>query len=87
MKNFRMLTILLIFSAFCSHAVGQPTDAATYFARFITAQKYRLGQKPLTKDTVKALNLYIDCAENGKMPAAMRTRPTTRRSCVSSMPF
>ena len=71
MKNFRIFIIILIFSAVSHVALSQNTDPATYFARFITAQKYRLGEKPLSKDTVKALNLYIDCAENGKMPAAM----------------
>lgn len=63
--------MLLIFSLFWGqHTNAQKVEDATYFARFITAQKYRLGEG-LPKDTVKSFALYNDCAENGNMSAAM----------------
>jgi hypothetical protein len=71
MKKTTLLKMLLFIMAFWNVPVNaQNKDAATYFAKFITAQKYRLGDK-LPRDTVKALRLYTDCAENGKMPLAM----------------
>ncbi|MBA4410721.1 MAG: hypothetical protein C0397_15015 [Odoribacter sp.] len=66
----RTLLVLLLFLLFCPHLFAQTTDAATYFARYITAQKH-LTVEGLPMDTDKALKLFADCAENGKMPSAM----------------
>lgn len=71
MKKLSYLKMLLIFSVFFSYnSFAQNIDGATYFARFITAQK-RLEGNGIPKDTIKALRLYTDCAENGKMSIAM----------------
>ncbi|MBA4411610.1 MAG: hypothetical protein C0397_19605 [Odoribacter sp.] len=71
MRNLSHLKMLLFFSVFFSYTtIAQNIDHATYFARFITAQKLLTGNG-LPKDTVKALKLFTDCAENGKMSFAM----------------
>ncbi|MDP3444718.1 MAG: T9SS type A sorting domain-containing protein [Ignavibacteria bacterium] len=71
MRNFTLLTMMLILSAFLTKQVNaQVSDAATWFAKLITAQKYMNGDG-LPQDTLKAFELYMDCAVNGKMPDAM----------------
>ena len=71
MKNFTLRLMMLSLLAFLAmQAKAQVSDAATYFAKLITAQKYMEGDG-LPRDTAKAFRLYKDCAENGNMTDAM----------------
>ncbi len=71
MKNSTFLLMLLFLASLLNQqSFAQNREAATYFAKMITAQKYMTGDG-LPMDTAQAFRLYKDCAENGKMTSAM----------------
>lgn len=68
MKKSKILLVLLIFG--CYQIVAQNNDAATYFAKYITALKYSKGDG-LPQNKEKAFKIMKECAEAGEMEDAM----------------
>ncbi len=68
MKKSKIILVLLIFG--CYQIVAQNNDAATYFAKYITALKYSKGDG-LPQNKEKAFKIMKECAEAGEMEDAM----------------
>lgn len=69
-KFFDVRVLLILLILFGNQLSAQVSESATYLAKFLTAQKYMKGDG-LPQNKEKAISLYVDCAENGKLPFAM----------------
>ncbi|SFE69850.1 T9SS type A sorting domain-containing protein [Sunxiuqinia elliptica] len=68
MKKRNLFLILAI--VLCRYSVTAQSDAATYFAKYITAMKFYEG-KELPVNHEKAFQLMKECADEGQMDEAM----------------
>lgn len=68
LKSFGVIIIFLIITG--NQLLGQISESATFLAKFITAKKYLRGDG-VPRNIEKAIELYNDCAQNGKLSFAM----------------
>jgi TPR repeat protein len=70
LNKMKLKIIITVISFLAACVVNAQHDAATYFAKYVTAIKYHQGDG-LPVDKEKAFRLMKECAEDGEMPEAM----------------